>query len=73
MKVTTMEEIETHKAWSNRMTCPRCDEFIYKIHHQIIPETSNCWWVECFMCKYETEPAPDRKIAISRWKHPGSF
>ena len=69
MKVTFIEEIEARKAWSYKMTCPQCDEFKYKIHHQLEPQTSRGWWLECCNCGFESYPSPTRDIAIARWKN----
>lgn len=63
-----MEEIEAKKAWSNRMLCPQCNEFKYKIHHQLQPETSSSWWLECENCGFESYPSSSREIAIAHWK-----
>lgn len=68
MKVTMMEEIEARKAWHAKMFCPQCDSFHYRIHHQLEPETSSAWWIECGECGYESYPSPSREIAILRWK-----
>ena len=67
MKVTFIEEIEARKAWTNRMTCPKCNEFKYSIHRQFQPWPDE-WWISCDNCGYETTPAPTRDIAIERWK-----
>lgn len=69
MKVTFVEEIEAHHAWLVNMYCPICNEGTYKIHHQLQPETSSAWWVECPNCGFESYPSPSREIAISRWKN----
>ena len=68
MKVTFMEEIEARKAWFGNMYCPQCNEGIYRIHHQLKPETSSAWWIECSNCGFESYPSPSREIAIARWK-----
>ena len=68
MKVTFMEEIEVRKAWREPMCCPVCGDFKYNVHHQLKPETSECWWIECPNCGHESQPAPARDIAIARWK-----
>ena len=68
MKVSFMEEIETRRAWFDSMYCSECGEGYYKIHHQLQPETSNCWWLECENCGHESESAPTRDMAIARWK-----
>ena len=68
MKVTFIEEIEAHKAWRYIMSCPLCNEFKYKIHHQLEPQTSSCWWLECENCGYTSYPSPSREIAITRWQ-----
>ena len=68
MKITTFEEIEAHRAWFGNMYCPQCNEGTYRIHHQIMPETSSAWWLECPNCGFESYPSPSREIAIARWK-----
>ena len=68
MKVTFMEELESRTAFSRKMYCPSCGSHMYIIHHQLSPETPDCWWVECEQCKYETFPSPTREVAIGRWK-----
>ena len=68
MKVTFMEEIEARRAWRECMYCSKCNEGRYKIHHQLQPETSNAWWVECETCGFESPSAPTREIAITKWK-----
>lgn len=68
MKITFVEEIEARKAWRNSMCCPQCNEYKYKIHHQLKPETSLAWWLECDNCNYESEPMLTRGLAIERWK-----
>ena len=68
MKVTFMEEIEARHAWFANMYCPQCNEGRYKIHHQLKPEVSNAWWLECENCGFESYPSPTREIAIARWK-----
>ena len=68
MKVIFMEEIEARKAWFGNMYCPQCNEGIYRIHHQLKPETSSAWWIECSNCGFESYPSPSREIAIARWK-----
>lgn len=70
MKVTFIEEIEAHKAWTYKMCCPRCNEFKYRIHHKTQPQPDE-WWIECDNCNYETEPAPTRNLAIMYWKNNG--
>ena len=69
MKVTFMEEIEARKAWFGNMYCPCCDEGLYKSHHQLEPKVSDCWWIECENCGFETTPASTREYAIARWKN----
>lgn len=68
MKVTYYEEIEERKAWRKNMLCPQCGEPIYKIHHQLLPETSSAWWLECPNCEFEGPTGPTKEIAIARWK-----
>ena len=68
MKVTFIEEIEARRAWRANMYCPQCDEGTYKIHHQLKPESSHAWWLECCNCGFESYPSPSREIAIARWK-----
>lgn len=68
MKITFIDEIEARKAWSNKMCCPKCDEYKYNIHHQLKPEEKDGWWVECPNCGWEGPHSPDREIAIIRWK-----
>lgn len=70
MKVTYFEEVESRTALNRDMFCPNCGSHGYTIHHQLDPVTSNCWWIECEDCGYESEPTPDRKITIARWKLP---
>lgn len=68
MKITFMEEIEAHKAWFNSMICAQCNGENYRIHHQLQPEISNAWWLECTNCGHESSPSPSKEIAIARWK-----
>lgn len=68
MKVTFMEEIEAKHAWRECMYCPKCDSGTYRIHHQLKPETSDCWWIACPECGHESSPAPTREFAIKRWQ-----
>lgn len=68
MKVVFLEEIEEHKAWTNKMCCSKCNEFKYKIHHQVSPEITEAWWVECANCGHESLSMPSRELAIDRWK-----
>ena len=70
MKVTYVEEVESKTALDRDKYCPNCGSHGYIIHHQLEPETSNCWWIECEDCGYESEPAPTRKLTIARWKLP---
>ena len=70
MKVTFVEEIEAHKAWTNSMICPKCGGFRYKIHHQIQPQPDQ-WWIECDVCGLEDEPTPTRDTSIIQWKSNG--
>lgn len=65
MKVTFIEEIEARKAFTRRMTCPKCSGFKYSIHHQLQPQEN--WWFACDDCQYETIPTPEFKIAKERW------
>lgn len=67
MRMTFFEEIEIKKAWRECMTCPQCNEFKYKIHHQLQPRPEE-WWIECENCGYETNPSPTRETAIMHWK-----
>lgn len=67
MKVTFMEEIETHHAWREKMYCYQCDCGKYNIHHQLEPEIGNCWWIECVNCGHESIHAPTRAMAIEFW------
>lgn len=68
MKITMIEEIEAHKAWTYKMCCPRCNEFKYRIHHKVQPQPDE-WWIECDNCNYETDPTPTRDLAIMHWKN----
>ena len=68
MKITFEEEIESRKAWFDSMYCSKCDEGIYSIHHQLLPKTGDCWWVECENCGHTCATSPSRAIAIARWK-----
>ena len=65
MKVTFMEEIEAHRAWTEGMYCKVCDHGTYRIHHQLQPEE---WWVECDNCHYESKSAITREAAIKNWR-----
>lgn len=68
MKVTFIEEIETHRAWLETMSCPKCCELKYRLHHQTFPTTENSWWLECANCEFESPAAPSRELAIKAWK-----
>lgn len=68
MKITYVEELETRVALSRKMYCPNCGSHIYTIHHQLQPEVSSSWWIECDKCHYEGLPGPTRAIGIGRWK-----
>lgn len=68
MKVTFLEELESRVAFGRKMFCPNCGAHGYIIHHQLEPETSNAWWIECEECGAEGFPSPSREIAIARWK-----
>lgn len=68
MQVSFIEEIEPHKAWREKMACPKCNELKYDIHHQLEPVTTDSWWIACPNCGYESPQSPDKDIAIARWK-----
>ena len=69
MKVTYIEEIKSCHAWRESMYCSKCNEGKYKIHHQLKPETSMCWWIECENCGYESTPALTKYLAITNWRN----
>lgn len=67
MKVTYTEEIESHRAWFAHMYCPKCDEGIYEIHHQLSPIVDKCWWLECPNCGFESVHTTTCRLAINGW------
>lgn len=69
MKVTYLEELENHMAWSGQMYCPSCGAHEYTIVEQLEPETETRWTIRCPQCGYECEPAPARDIAFAEWKN----
>jgi DnaJ-class molecular chaperone len=68
MKVTFVEEIEDHIAFSSKKFCPKCGYHGYTIHHQLEPETSSAWWVSCPECEAEGLPGPSKDVAMGRWR-----
>ena len=68
MKVTYIEELEYKTALDRNKYCPNCGSHMYIIHHQLKPETSSAWWLECESCGFESFASPSRDIAITRWK-----
>lgn len=68
MKVTYFEEVENHTALDSKKFCYNCGSHIYNIHHQLMPEVENSWWVECDECHAEGPASPSKEIAIARWK-----
>ena len=68
MKVTFLEEIESKHAWRDVSYCAKCNNGIYEVHHQLEPETSDCWWVMCPNCKREMPHMPTRAMALKYWR-----
>lgn len=68
MKITYMEKIENHNAWSRKMYCPNCGAHEYTIVEQIEPITDTPWHVRCPQCGFEGYESITREIAIARWK-----
>lgn len=68
MKITFIDEIESHRAWLGTMYCPKCGEGKYSIHHQLDPLVSNCWWIECPICGHESPHMPSHQAAIDAWE-----
>ena len=67
MKVTFIEEIESHRAWFQHMFCPQCDEGTYKVHHQLEPVEERCWWITCPNCGFESAHSTTYQLATSAW------
>ena len=36
--------------------CPECGQDMYQRHHQGSWKAPECWWWECNVCEYRTEP-----------------
>ena len=73
MKVTYIEEIENHTAFSRKMYCHSCGAHEYEIVHQWEPRTPEpfsltTWYVRCPQCGAESVVAPTKDSAIRWWK-----
>lgn len=68
MKVTYVEQIECHIAFSRKMYCPVCGGHEYEIVQQLEPATYNPWLIRCAQCSAEGPESPAKEIAITRWK-----
>ena len=68
MKVTYLERIERHLAFSRNMYCPACRGHKYEIVEQLEPKCDNNWYVRCPQCGAESVSGPTRDVAIARWR-----
>ena len=68
MKVTYLERVERHNAWSRKMYCPFCGAHEYEIVEQLEPKTLSPWFVRCPQCENSSYESPTRDIAIGRWR-----
>ena len=69
MKVTYIEQIEHHAAFSRKMYCPACGAHEYEIVRQLEPENFTPWFIRCPQCGAEGLNNSTRDLAIAWWKH----
>ena len=68
MKVTYLERIENHMAWSGKMYCSQCGAHEYDVVEILEPKVIYPWFVRCPQCAHEAYDSPSREVAIARWK-----
>ena len=69
MKITMMEELESHKAFRHRDRCPNCGGTKYTIHHILPRFATEAWWIECDTCGYETDETSTKEEAFTLWRN----
>ena len=69
MKVSAMYEVESHRAFTSRMKCKKCDGTFYSIYHQTQPKCVFSWWLQCNICGHEGYASTSREAAIERWRN----
>lgn len=68
MKVTYIQQIESHTALSRKMYCPRCGSHCYEVVGEQALYGSWLYWIQCEECGHVGPDCETRAEAFKEWK-----